>query len=234
MARKYWPDGPALGKFFYPGEFDQKPLEIIGIARDHKVRSVGEEPRPYVHLPAGPSRRMGLIVRTVTPAAAALPMLREAVWKLEPNVIFTDEISATGMAETTMAPTTIGAGVIGGFGGLALTLAAIGLYGVIAYAVSLRTREVGIRMALGAARGQVLRLVLRQGGRLALLGIAIGTLASLGVGQLLSSMLYGVSPFDPLAYVVAASVLLLVAALANLAPALAAARIDPLKALRLD
>ncbi len=234
LARQYWPDGSAVGKLVYPGEFDQTPLEIVGIARNHKIRSVGEDPRPYIHLPSPSSRQIGLVVRTATPAAAALPMLREAIWKLEPSVLFTGDAGAAEVAAATMAPTTIGAAVMGGFGGLALLLAAIGLYGVIAYAVSLRTREVGIRIALGAARGQVLRLVLVQGGRLAAVGIALGTLASLGVGQVLSSMLYGVSPFDPVAFATAAGLLVLVAALANLIPALTAARVDPLKALRRD
>lgn len=234
FARQYWPEGSAVGRFFYPGEFDQPPREIVGIARDHKVRSVGEDPRPYLHVPIGRSRTMGLVVRTATPAVAALPMLRDALWQLEPNILFTEDVSATEIAATTMAPTRIGAGLIGAFGTLALLLAAVGLYGVIAYSVSLRTREVGIRMALGAARTQVLRLVLAQGGRLALVGIAIGTLASFGVGRVLASLLYGVSPFDPLAYGVATGLLVLVAGLANLAPALTAARLNPLGALRRD
>ncbi len=234
LARQYWPDGSAVGRLIYQGDFDQDPLEIVGVARDHKVRSVGEDPRPYIHMPIGASRRISLIVRTSTPASAALPMLRQALWRLEPNIVFTEDVSASEIAATTMAPTTIGAGVIGAFGALALGLAAIGLYGVIAYSVSLRTREVGIRMALGAAPGEVLRLVLRQGGRLALVGIALGTLASLAVGRVLSSLLYGVSPMDPAAYAAAAALLVFVAALANIAPALTAARIDPLKALRRD
>ncbi len=234
LARQYWPDGSAVGSRLYPGEYDQEPLEIVGVARDHKVRSVGEDPRPYLHLPSVRSRMNGFVVRTSTPATAALPMLRQALWKLEPNIVFTEDVSASEITAATMAPTTIGAGIIGGFGGLALLLAAIGLYGVIAYSVSLRTREVGIRMALGAAPGQVLRLILSQGGRLTLVGLGLGTLASLGVGQLLASLLYGVSPFDPVAYGLAVGLLVLVAGLANLAPAFTAARIDPLKALRRD
>jgi predicted permease len=234
MARQYWPGESAVGRVIHDGDLDQPPIEVVGVARDHKVRSVGEAPRPYLHLPAGPSRRISLVVRTSTPAVSALPMLREAIWKLEPDVVFTGEASATEIAAITMAPTILGAGIIGGFGALALLLAAVGLYGVIAYAVSLRTREVGIRMALGAARGQVVRLVLRQGGRLAAVGVAIGTLASLAVGRVLASLLYGVSPFDPVAYGVAAALLVAVAALANLAPALTASRVDPLTALRRD
>ena len=175
-----------------------------------------------------------MVVRTSTPAADALPMLRQTLLELEPNIVFTADTSAREVTTRTMAPTQLGAGLLGAFGVLALALAAVGLYGVIAYSVSLRTREVGVRMALGATRGQVLRLVLGQGGRLAATGIVLGTLASLGVGQVLASLLYGVSPFDPLAYGVAAVILLLVAGLANLAPALTAARIDPLLALRRD
>ena len=234
LARQYWPDGNAIGSRLYPGEYDQEPLEIVGVSRDHKVRSVGEDPRPYLHQPSGRSRTTGLVVRTSTPASDALPMLRQALWNLEPNIVFTEDVSATEVADATMAPTTIGAGIIGGFGGLALLLAAIGLYGVVAYSVSLRTREVGIRMALGAAPGQVLRLILGQGGRMTLIGIGLGTLVSLGAGQVLASMLYGVSPFDPIAYGMAVGLLVVVAGLANLAPAFAAARIDPLKALRRD
>lgn len=234
FARQYWPDGTAVGRRIHPGELDQPSLEIIGVARDHKVRSVGEPPRPYLHRPIGASSLIGLVVRTAAPAASALPMLRQAVRDLEPNVVFTEDAPAADVAAATMAPTRLGAIVIGAFGAFALLLAALGLYGVIAYSVSLRTREVGIRMAIGAAPGQVLRLILAQGSRLTLVGVVVGTAVSLGVGQVLSSLLYGVSPFDPLAYGLAVGLLGLVAVLANIAPALAASRIDPLKALRRD
>jgi len=234
MAARYWPGESAVGKLIYPGGYDQPAHEIVGVSRDHKVRSVGEDPRPYVHFPAARSRSISLVVRTSTPAVAALPMLRQTLWQLEPNIVFTEDQSAAEVAELTMAPTRIGALLIGSFGALALLLAAFGLYGVIAYSVSLRTREVGIRMALGAAPRQVLRTVFAQGGKLALVGIVLGTVASLGAGQVLASMLYGVSPFDPLAFAGPAGLLLAVAGLANLAPAISAARIDPLRALRRD
>ena len=129
-------------------------------------------------------------------------------------------------------PTRVGALVLGAFGALALLLAGVGLYGVVAYSVSRRTREVGIRMALGAERRTVLRLILAQGGRLALVGVALGATASVGVGRLLESLLYGVSGFDPIAYGAAAGILLLTACLANLVRALTAARLDPVRALR--
>jgi ABC-type antimicrobial peptide transport system permease subunit len=117
-------------------------------------------------------------------------------------------------------------------GALALLLAAVGLYGVIAYSVGMRTREIGVRMALGARPRDVTRLVMRQGARLALVGIGAGTLLAALVGRVLGSLLYGVSALDPLAYGVAATILMAVAALASLVPALSAARVDPLRALR--
>lgn len=232
MAGQYWPDGSAVGRVLYRGDFDSEPVQIVGVARDHKVRSVGESPRAYLHVPETPSGNIGLIVRTATPARAALPALREALLALEPAIVFTEDAPAEDVAATTVAPTRIGAIALGSFGALALLLAAVGLYGVIAYSVSRRTREVGIRMALGAERRQVMSLVLIQGGKLAAAGVAIGLVASAGVGRLLESLLYGVSGFDALAYGGAAAVLMLVALAANLMPAIGASRVDPVKALR--
>ena len=234
MARRYWPDGSAIGRRIHLGELADPSHLIVGIARDHAVRSVGEEPRPYLHLPAGEGLGLGLVVRTTTPGVSALPMLRQALWKLEPDIVFKEDVSAAEIAAETMAPTRIGAGLLGAFGALALLLAAVGLYGVIAYSVSLRTREVGIRMAVGADRRRIVRMVLGQGVRLAAAGIVVGTLAALATSRVLASLLYGISPFDPAAYAMACGLLLAVACLANLLPALSAARIDPLRALKTE
>jgi predicted permease len=234
LARQYWPGQSAVGQRIYADGFDQPPLEVIGVSRDHKVRSVGEAPRPYLHLTPQKSTGVSLAIRTAGPAASALPALRQSLLALEPSLVFTQDAPASEIAEATMAPTLLGAVAMGAFGALALLLAAVGLYGVVAYAVSLRTREIGIRMAIGAERGQVLWLMLRQGGRLALAGVVLGALASAGVGRLLESLLYGVSGFDPLAYGAAALALLAVAALANLVPAVSASRIDSMRALRND
>ena len=231
MARQYWPDGTAVGRLVYTGSASSEPYEIVGIARDHKVRSVGEDPRPYFHIPSSASQAIGLVVRTSTPPETALPMLRQALWALEPDIVFTEDVPAEQVAATTVAPTRIAAIMLGAFGALALLLAAVGLYGVVAYSVSRRTREVGIRMALGAERqgvaadadaGRAPRTGRRRAGRL----------ASAGLGRILESLLYGVSGFDAIAYSAAAGVLLLVASAANLIPALAAARVDPVRALR--
>jgi len=232
MARQYWPDGSAVGRRIHSDRFESEPYEIVGVARDHKVRSVGEDPRPYIHFPSGPSRQIGFVVRTATPAASALPMLRQALWALERDIVFTEDVTASQIANTTVAPTRIGAQVLGAFGALALLLAAVGLYGVVAYSVSRRRREVGIRMALGASRGRVLQQVLGQGSRLALIGVTIGVIASAIVGRVLESLLYGVSGFDPIAYIAAAGTLIAVALAANIVPALTAARTNPVTALR--
>jgi predicted permease len=234
MARLLWPEGHAVGGRLHTDGRSSDPYEVIGIARDHKVRSVGEAPQPYLHLPASPSRAVGLIVRTATPAAGTLTALRAAVWSLEPNVVFTEDVDASAIAATTMAPTEIGAMVVGVFGLVALILATVGLYGVVAYSVSRRTREVGVRMAIGATRGQVLWLILSQGARLAVVGIAVGGIGAVFAGRLLQSLLYGVSATDPVAFGLAAAILLAVALAANAVPARAAMRVDPLRALRAD
>jgi predicted permease len=234
MARQFWKDGSPVGRFIHLQGWRQPPHEVVGVSRDHKVRSVGETDRPYLHVPAGNTRSIGLVVRTTTASAPMLPALRQALWQIEPEIVFTEDASAQTIADATVAPTRIGAMILGAFGALALLLAGVGVYGVVAYTVSRRTREVGIRIALGAERRRVLAMMLWQGGRLALAGVAIGGIAAVGVGRVLESLLYGVSTTDPIAYAAAAGVLLLAAVAANLVPALTAARIDPMRALRLE
>jgi len=234
FARQYWPEGNALGQRVYRGGYHTPAWEIVGIARDHKVRSVGENPRPYFHFPDQPGRGIGLVVRTATPADTALPMLRNALWSLEPDIVFTEDVPAEQVVATTVLPTRIGAIVLGAFGLLALILAAIGLYGVVAYSVSRRTREIGIRMALGAPRAAVLRVLASRGAVVTVAGLAIGALMGAAVGRLLTAMLYGIGAFDAIAFGMAAAVLLAITGLANFVPALAAMRVDPVRALRAE
>lgn len=234
LARTYWPDRSAVGERLFDSGFDRPPYEIVGVSRDHKVRSVGESPRPYLQRASfqNPTRSVHLAVRTRGPAGAALPVLRATILELDPEIVFTEETTAEAVAATTVAPTRIGAALLAAFGAVALLLAAIGLYGVISYSVVRRTREFGVRLALGAGRGDVVRLVLRQGLRLATVGVLLGCALAAGLARVLGSLLYGVSAWDPIAYTLAASILLGVVAAANLVPAYRAARADPLRALR--
>ncbi|HEY5908189.1 MAG TPA: FtsX-like permease family protein, partial [Vicinamibacteria bacterium] len=225
-----------LGERIYTDGFDKKATEVVGVVADYKVRDLGEAPRPYLHLAWRQEKSVSttLLVRAAGPAAPLVAGLRQAVLELEPAIVFTEEGTAADLVRLTVGPTQAGAVLIGAFGALALLLAAIGLYGVVAYTVAQRTREVGVRVALGAGVGDVVRLVLGGGMRLAAVGVTLGALAAAGVAQLLSSLLYGVSSVDPLAYVGGASLLLLVAFLANLIPARRAARVDPMVALRYE
>jgi predicted permease len=236
MAQTYWPGQSPIGEQIYKSEYDDPPYEVVGVSQDHKVRSVGETPRAYMHLPSlqSPTSLVSLVVRTTSPATPALPMLRQAILELNPEIVFTEDAAAEDVVATTVAPTRLGAAFLAAFGALALLLAAIGLYGVISYSVSRRTREVGVRMALGARPGDVVGLIFGQGLKIALVGVSIGAVLAAVVAQALESMLYGVSTIDPIAYGAAGLVLLSVAAAANVVPAYRAVHTDPLRALRQD
>ena len=234
MARRFWPGKSPLGERVFTEGFDKPSHEVVGVVRDYKVQELGEAPRPYLHFAwrQQKSRFATVLARTSGPATLTVASLRQAVLALEPAVVFTDEGTGTDLLRLTLAPTRLGAALLGSFGAVALLLAAIGLYGVVSYNVEQRTREVGLRMALGARVGDVLRLMLGQGMRLAGIGVVIGGLAAAALARVLSSLLYGVSAVDPLAYGGAVALLLAVALAANWLPARRAARIDPMVALR--
>jgi predicted permease len=236
MKRLYWPNESPLGARIYSDGFDSPSHEIVGVAKDHKVRTVSEEPRPYLHFARAqsPSVMTTVMVRSAGAPESVLPLLEREIHAMNPEILLTESSTARQIVDVTLLPALTGASLLGGFGALALLLAAVGLYGVIAYSVSRRTQEVGLRMAIGASRSDVLKLVLRSGMGLALVGVGLGTVASVLVGNVLGAYLYGVSPLDPLAYSIAALVLLSVAALANLVPALRASRVSPMAALRYE
>ena len=175
---------------------------------------------------------MTVIVRTRGPAAAQMESLRAELLQLEPGLVFIEESTVEQLMGVSLFPVRATALLLASSGLLALVLAAVGLYGVIAFSVSQRTREIGIRMALGAASTDVRRLVVGQGMLLAAIGVVVGFGLSVALGGTLSQILYGISNVDPIAFGASAAVLLAVAAVANYLPARRATRIDPTQAIR--
>lgn len=236
MARRYWPGESAVGKTVRARGADGPEFQIVGVAADHKVTSVGEPPTPFLHLAR--TQRPGpytcLIARTGGDAAALLREMRRTLLQLEPNIVFVENQTMEGEVETTLFPVRVGAWTVAGVGLTAMLLAAVGLYGVIAYSVARRTREIGIRLALGARPASVVGLVMRQGLALALVGLTIGGLAAAGAARAIAGALYGVSIGDPVSWGTAVLVLFGVSLLANLVPARRAARVDPSEALRTE
>jgi predicted permease len=231
LADRYWPDESAVGQQFRT-TWEGEPFTIVGVLGDYKVNTPGEEPTPFIHIPRRSDSLFGnFIVRTAGTAIDQVALQEAAVREIDPDFVFLDSGGMRKLAEVRLFAISLGAWLIGAFGVLALILAAVGLYGVIGYSVSRRTREIGIRMALGAERSFVVTLVLRQGMRLVVIGAVAGMLLAALAGRLLSSVLF-VSAIDPVAFAGAAFVLLAVAGLANWIPAKRAARVDPMVSLR--
>jgi len=234
FARAYYPNGDALGHRVRLRDQSGPTIEIVGISRDYMVRQVGEAPRPMIHFAASQQRSTSysLLVRTAGDSGVLTGELERALRVMEPKLVFLELGSLDRMAATSMLPITLGASVFAGLAGLAMLLAGIGIYGVIAFSVSRRTREIGIRMALGSSRRMVVSRVLREALVLVALGTVSGALLAMQAAQAISSVLLGVTSSDPLSYLAAGGVLLSVAALAAIIPARRAASVDPLIALR--
>lgn len=233
LARRYWPGETAVGKRFHQEGLDGPECEIIGVSRDYKVGTLGEAPRPYVHFARAqdPSTFANLVARTDGDPAVAVENLRREMLAMDPNLVFMEADTLRSIAAVTLLPVRLGALLVGVFGALGLLLAAIGLYGVIAFSVSRRTHEIGMRMALGAEARDVLGLILRQGMAVALVGVAVGTASAAALSRFLSSVLF-VSPVDPVSFAAPSILLLSVALSANYIPAHRAARADPVVALK--
>jgi predicted permease len=232
MAHDYWPAG-ALGKRIQlPGETTLR--EVVGIAKTAKYTTWSEAPQDCVYVPLAQdySDSMTLFVRSNgDPRSVSLPVQSE-VRTLAPQVLVSFSRTGAELVDGGLFPARMSVGLLTVFGLLALGLASIGLYGILAYSVGRRRREIGVRMALGATRSSVLGLVLREGMSLIGTGVVIGLAAALLAGQLLTGMLYGVSPGDPFSVAAAAIALSAVALIACYLPALRATRVDPLTALR--
>ena len=215
---------------------DQDAAEIVGVVRDGKITSLREKPQRVVYLPYTQAQigYMTFYARTMQDPAAAAQMLRDQVRREDPDLPIFNLTTMERQLDESMFLDRLVAALSAGFGTLATLLAAVGLYGVMAFMVARRTREIGIRMALGAGRREVLRLVMKEVVTLAAVGIGIAIVASLAMGRLVQSQLLGVSARDPGVMLAAVAALAVVALLAGLIPALRATRVDPLSALRYE
>jgi predicted permease len=236
MARKFWPDQDAIGKRFRIRTLDGPEYEVVGVTANYRVNTMGESATPYIHYAASqrPSNGYEILARTHGDAGLLLGALRKELIAMEPNIVFLQNQTLQKQVGATLFPAQAGAWAVGAVGVVAMLLAAIGLYGVIGYSVSRRTKEIGVRMALGARPGDVSALIMRQGLRVAVSGMCVGAVFAAGAGFAIAGALYGISPADPWAWAGAIAVLLSVAALANVVPAHRAARVKPWLALRTD
>jgi predicted permease len=235
FANLLWPGQEALGKRF---AVVQEPnlLQVVGVVGTTVVGQIGEDPQPIAYFPMRQkySPFATLVVRTTGNPDGLLGTVRTQLQPLDKNLAFTNAQTVQQLLGQGLWPARMGAALLGLFGALALVLASIGIYGVLAYSVAQRTSEIGLRMALGAQPRQVLALVLRQGMLLALIGAGVGVAVALPVARLASGLLYGVSATDPLTYAAIIFLLMSVALVACYLPARRATRIDPLVALRVE
>jgi predicted permease len=234
MAGRFWPSQDPLGKHFRTGGRDGKDWEVIGVTQDGKYLRVADPPEPYIYFPLSQMFRseVTLVVETSVDPASISDVLMRQVRAMNRDLWALDAVTLKEHVRSAMWEQNALARLIGGFGGMALLLTCVGLYGVVTYAVSRRTREIGVRMALGATRAGVLRQVLSQGLVLSLIGTAIGWAGAAGLTRFLSSVLYGISPFDPLVFAASPLLMIGVTLLATFIPARKAMRVDPQLALR--
>jgi predicted permease len=248
FAKHFWPNESPIGKRAKSGGPNAAWATIVGVVGDvHDealTRPVDEivylpvvntiQPMPGMRDTVVSSNTFTLAIRTAGDPSAVLPAVRRAIWSIDRNLPLVNVRPLSVVVSSAMARTTFTLIMIGAAAGIALLLGAIGIYGVISYMVSLRTREIGVRMALGAQADQVRRMVVRQGLVLAVIGAGIGLGGALALSRLISSLLYGVAPYDPLTLGTVTLALLAVSALASWLPAARAARIDPVEALRAE
>ena len=235
MARRYWPGQSALGHTMTIASTG-RVFRVVGVHRDHKQHGVLERPAPFVYFAEAqrPSRYNFLVARTAGDANGLVAAMRRELLALEPGVVFMSASTMEQHMAGALLPARVGAMLATAFGGLGTLLAAIGLYGVIAFSVARRTREIGLRMALGAEPGGVLAMVMRQGFTLVAIGLGVGTLLAAGAANVLRGLLYGITPYDPWAWLAAIAAMVAAGAMANAVPARRAMRVQPLTALRTD
>jgi predicted permease len=233
FARLHFPGEDPIGRTLITG-MGQRPSQVIGIVADVRSTGLNTPPEADYFLPAlqRPETFTNILVRTDMGAAAMAPIVREALKSVDPDLPLLEPQSLDTRIAQTVANRKLALVLLAAFATLALVLASLGVYSVMAHLVAFRTSEIGIRMALGASPGAVMRMVLGHGRRLTLVGIALGVAGALVVTQLMQQALFEVDAADPLIYIALSVILLLVAECASWFPARRATRIDPVIALR--
>lgn len=244
FARRYFADGRVLGKHLtmFKSDSEKQSCEIVGVVRDNKVQSLQKEPVPWFAFPLQQSHETGMTMLVYSAGApeSIIPAVRGAIRSLDQNIPVADVGTLNDTFKPVLFLYRLFGIVIGACGGLAVLLASLGIYGTIAYGVGQRTREIGIRLALGANKQDILRLVIRQGMRRVIFGLSLGLVLALALTRVLTSsmfgidLLFGVSANDPLTYALVGALLTLVTLLACYLPARRATRVDPMVALRYE
>jgi predicted permease len=236
MAHRFWPRESAVGKRVFVRDSDDMPVEIVGVVADHRIHTVGEGSLPQIFFAIHQRfiSYAALAVRTKGDADRMVGDMRRALLGIEPNLVFMEDRTMEAMVETTLLPVQAGAWLVGGIGLVGAALAAIGLYGIIAFSVARRTREIGIRLAIGSSPADIRRLVMRQGLTVTAVGAAVGLLLAAASAVFIARIVYGVGVADPLAWGGAMACLLLLSAAANAIPAWRASRLDPVIALHIE
>ena len=240
LARHYWPGGDAIGERLKPGFFNDTWCAVIGIVADTKQYSLGETPSPSLYLPYAQApasflmQDITFVLRTGSEPLSLVAAARRAVQAVDPNVPVFDVATMEQLVYRSASEPRFNAALLGIFAALALVLAAVGIYGVMSYAVQLRTHEIGLRMALGAQASDVLQQVVRRGMLLAAGGIAAGMAGAWVMTRFLSNLLFGVRPTDPVTFALVPLILAAVALVACLVPARRATKVDPMVALKYE
>jgi putative ABC transport system permease protein len=238
MARHYWPDGDDPVGDRVQFRFSGRPVEVevVGVVGGLRHETLDREARDELFIPFAqqPYGSMTFVIRSATDASALQEPVRAAIWSINPNQTIYRSATLDELVQKTISPRRFALAVILGFAAVALLLAVAGVYSVLSAIMTTRLREVGLRVALGASRSDILRLVLGRGLAMTAVGLALGLLGSVGTGRLLRSFLFGVTPVDPVALTASAGVMMLAAVMACYLPARRAAGADPISVLRVD
>jgi putative ABC transport system permease protein len=235
MARRFWPAETPMGrKISFTASGQNVTAEIIGVVGAVRPTGFDSEPRPefYLHYPQSPAPLATFFVRTSGDPAVLLPSVKAEIREVNRNQAFLSVSTIAQLVDKTTAQRRFNLLWLGAFAVLALILAIVGLYGLISFSTAQRTKEIGVRMALGAQQSDVLKLVMQEGISLALIGVSVGLLVVAATSRLMKSLLFGISSTDPLTFSSVAILLTLVALLACYLPARRAMKVDPLVALR--